>query len=63
VSWEQLLSVLKTDAQERQFWASQPPRSCPNDGTPLQEGPQPGVLFCTHDGWQYPRDWTRDTTG
>jgi hypothetical protein len=58
VSWEQLLSILKTDAAEREFWRNTPPVACPNDGTPLQEGPD-GSLFCKHDGWAYPRDWVR----
>ena len=56
MSWEQLRSIVQADRQEREFWAGQPPRSCPNDGTPLQSGPD-GTLFCQHDGWTYPRDW------
>jgi hypothetical protein len=62
MSFEQLLSILKNNADEQQYWASQPPTACPNDGTPLKAGPpsQPGILFCPHDGWQYPRDWQED---
>jgi hypothetical protein len=58
VSWYQLLDIYKQDAAWRQWYASQPPFACPNDGTPLQGGPN-GELFCSHDGWTYPRDWTR----
>lgn len=61
MSWEQLLSVYKIDAAQRAYWNNQPPRACPNDGTPLQPSPEgyDSTLFCPHDGWQYPRDWTR----
>lgn len=62
-TWEQLRSIVRQDAEERAFWDSQPPRACPNDGTPLQTAPPsaPGVdLFCPHDGWQYPRDYSLD---
>ncbi len=55
MSWEQLRSIVLADRQEREFWASQPPRACPNDGTPLLPGPD-GSLFCQHDGYQWPRD-------
>jgi hypothetical protein len=60
MGFEQLLSILKSNEEEQQFWAAQPPTACPNDGTPLKPGPpsEPGILFCMHDGWQYPRDWT-----
>jgi hypothetical protein len=60
MAWEQLLSILKADAQERAFWNAQPPRACPADGTPLETGPN-GELFCRHDGFQYPRDWQAPT--
>lgn len=55
MSWEQLRSIVLADRQEREYWASQPPRSCPNDGTPLLPGPD-GELFCPHDGFSWPRD-------
>jgi len=64
MSWEQLRAIVTADREERRFWASQPPRSCPNDGTPLQLSP-PGAdseLFCPFDGWQYPRDWIQPVT-
>ncbi len=56
MSWEQLRAIAAQNRQEREFWETQPPRACPNDGTPLQQGPD-GSLFCTHDGWAWPRDW------
>lgn len=54
-----LLSTLKEQAAYVDYYRSQPPMACPNDGTPLEQGPpsQPGILFCPFDGWQYPRDW------
>jgi hypothetical protein len=55
VSWEQLRSIAEQDRQEREFYAGQPPRACPNDGTPLETGPN-GELFCRHDGFSWPRD-------
>lgn len=55
MSWEQLRSIVVADRQEREYWAAQPPRACPNDGTPLQAGPD-GELFCPHDGFSWPRD-------
>ena len=61
MSWEQLRSIVQSDAAERAYWRDLPPRACPVDGTPLVSSP-PGAdseLFCPHDGWQYPRDWVR----
>lgn len=54
-----LLSTLKEQAAYENYYRSAPPTACPNDGQPLQGGPpsEPGVLFCSFDGWQYPRDW------
>jgi hypothetical protein len=55
MSWEQLSSMLAEaralDAEE----ATKVPVDCPNDFTPLREGPD-GQLFCPFDGWQYPQD-------
>jgi phage terminase large subunit-like protein len=53
VSWEQLREIVQQDAAERAFWDSQPPRACPNDGTPLERGPD-GALVCAHDGYKWP---------
>jgi hypothetical protein len=55
MSWEQLRSIVLQNRQEHEFWAGQPPRSCPNDGTPLVTG-RDGSLCCPHDGYQWPRD-------
>ena len=51
MSWEQLRAISQQNRAWQQYWASQPPQACPNDGTPLEEGPD-GVLFCRHDGWR-----------
>jgi hypothetical protein len=56
VSWEQLRSIVLQNREDQRFWASQPPRSCPNDGTPLVTGAD-GSLACTFDGWRYPDDY------
>jgi len=55
MSWEQLRAIVQADAAERAFWDGQPPRSCPHDGTPLDQG-QDGTLHCRHDGYEWPRD-------
>jgi hypothetical protein len=56
--WD-LYSTLQEQAGYIDYYKSQPPVACPNDGTPLVQGPpsEPGTLFCSHDGWQYPRDY------
>jgi len=56
MSWEQLRSIVAQDRQEREFWAGQPPRACPFDGTPLEEGPD-GTLACRMGDFRYPQDW------
>lgn len=60
-SWYQLLDIRRHARQEFEYYANKPPVSCPNDGEPLLPGPasEPGIWFCTFDGWQYPRDWVR----
>ncbi len=55
---EQLLDILKNAKQIQQFERSRIPSACPNDGTPLEEGPN-GELHCKFDGWIYPRDYVR----
>ena len=54
-----LLATLQQQAQYREYYDTQPPVACPNDGTPLLEGPpqEPGILYCPHDFWQWPRDY------
>lgn len=62
MSWYQLLDIYKLNAQQAEFWRSQRPRACPNDGTALMGGP-PGSdiqLYCPFDGWAYPRDYDVD---
>lgn len=60
--WD-LLSTLREQAQYAEYYKSARPVACPNDGTPLIEGPpsQPGTLYCPHDFWQYPRDYDAET--
>lgn len=58
-----LLATLQQQAQLKDYYDTQQPTACPNDGTPLKQGPpdSPGVLYCPHDGWQYPRDYDVNT--
>ena len=50
--WGELVSVYREAMEEERAFRSQPPQACPNDGTPLQSGPD-GVLFCSFDGWRW----------
>lgn len=52
MSWESLLSILRDAADDIDGQLAQPPVACPNDGEPLQTGPN-GELFCKFDGWQW----------
>lgn len=52
MSWDQYLSIIKSSAQEQEQLSQQRPEACPNDGTPLQSGPN-GILHCPFDGWVY----------
>lgn len=63
MSWQQLADIAAQNRADREFWRAQPPRSCPNDGTPLVElaDGREGELGCPFDGWIYPRDWNPDT--
>lgn len=56
--WD-LYSTLQEQAAYAEYYKTQPPMACPNDGTPLLPGPpsEPTTLFCPFDFWQYPRDW------
>jgi hypothetical protein len=61
--WD-LYSTLQQQAQYADYYRTQQPVACPNDGTPLINGPpEQGdvVLYCPFDGWQYPRDYDPDT--
>lgn len=55
MSWDQLSSILQTAVSEARENATAPPTACPNDGEPLESGPN-GVLHCKFDGWTWPRD-------
>lgn len=61
MSWLQLLDVLKSAAQEFEYYASAPPTACPRCGEPLIPAPQfaEDTLRCRYDGFSYPRDWVR----
>lgn len=63
MSWWQLDNVLKERAEYADYYRSQTPVACPNDGEPLLPGPPefPGIeLYCKFDGFAYPRDWDPD---
>lgn len=51
MSWYGLLDILREAAQMARDDETREPESCPNDGTPLQTGPD-GLLFCRFDGWR-----------
>ncbi|MGW0587456.1 hypothetical protein [Streptosporangium sp. NPDC002607] len=53
--WRTLLDIAREATADRQAERERPPTACPNDGEPLRSGPG-GVLHCSFDGWQYPRD-------
>ncbi len=55
MSWEQLLNILRENAEQRRLEQSRPPLACPWDGEPLQPAPD-GGLFCKFDGWKWPED-------
>jgi hypothetical protein len=62
-SWWQLDSILKERAEYADYYRSQPPVACPNDGEPLLPGPAGSAdveLFCKFDGWAFPRDFDPD---
>jgi hypothetical protein len=63
VTGNDLLSTLLEQAAYESYYQSIPPVACPNDGEPLRGGPpsEPGILYCSFDGWQYPRDWDPQT--
>jgi hypothetical protein len=60
--WD-LYATLQEQAQYQAFYSTVPPVACPNDGTPLKQGPpsDPGILYCPFDFWQYPRDYDPTT--
>jgi hypothetical protein len=62
MGWD-LYSTLQQQAAYLDYYKTNLPVACPNDGTPLLQGPpqEPGVLYCPHDGWRYPDDYDADT--
>lgn len=50
MSWEQYLAIMNQARREAEQEAMLPPAACPNDGEPLETGPQ-GELHCRFDGW------------
>lgn len=53
MSWEQWLSVIEEAKDLQTQELSAPPVCCPNDATPLIQGPD-GQLWCPFDGWPNP---------
>ncbi len=51
MGWEELLSIAEQNRVYRAEEAATDPASCPNDGHPLQTGPD-GWLYCVYDGWR-----------
>jgi hypothetical protein len=50
VSWYSLLAIYQEAADIRRELETRPPLACPNDGEPLESGPD-GSLHCKFDGW------------
>lgn len=48
--WEQLQAIYETAAAEQEAADATAPVACPNDGEPLEGGPD-GELHCRFDGW------------
>lgn len=51
MSWNQLHSILAEQRAQAAYELQRGPIDCPNDGEPLQTGPD-GHLFCPFDGWR-----------
>lgn len=49
MSWETLIAI-KREAEELDRRKDDPPTACPNDGEPLESGPD-GTLHCRFDGF------------
>lgn len=58
MSWEQLSDIYREARELKELELSEPPTACPNDGTPLEEGPR-GQLHCRFDGYRWPEDSRR----
>lgn len=55
MSWKQLGDALRTNARLAAEDAAQPPRECPNDGTPLEFVPKHNAYHCPFDGRLFDR--------
>lgn len=55
MSWETLSAIREEAAEYDRIEQTKRPVACPNDHTPLKDGPG-GSLFCPFDGWRYPAD-------
>ncbi|HXS17718.1 MAG TPA: hypothetical protein VN764_11045, partial [Polyangiaceae bacterium] len=51
ISWEQLRDIEQVNGEYARD-ERQAPVACPNDGEPLEDGPD-GELHCRYDGWIY----------
>jgi hypothetical protein len=51
MAWQQLIDIAQEAAAEKEFERRLGHQACPNDGEPLELGPD-GVLFCRFDGWR-----------
>lgn len=49
-SWYGLLSIIAEATDEARRQQTEPPTACPNDGEPLEQGPN-GRLHCRFDGF------------
>lgn len=54
-SWYTLLDITAEARSLAAQHRSSQPTACPNDGEPLESGPD-GSLHCKFDGWTWPRD-------
>jgi hypothetical protein len=50
MAWEQLSSIYREAADELRAELDTAPLACPNDGEPLEQGPN-GRLHCKFDGF------------
>ena len=51
MSWDQLYDIFVEAKNEKKEEELAGPSACPNDGTPLESGPD-NELFCPYDGWR-----------
>lgn len=53
--WQSLISVIREAGDSARDESVRIPIACPNDGQPLEPGPN-GERFCRFDGWQWPEE-------